>query len=81
MLGFKFCIFDQDNYTNWANGHQSGALFDSGLKTVGEVNTALSKAGTYFVVFSNKHAILFYQNGQRGSEIGLRQAGWLTVTA
>lgn len=58
--GIEVFIFDQDNYTNWSNGHDSAALFDSGLKTVGELNTALpSKAGTYYVVFSNKHAILF----------------------
>jgi hypothetical protein len=58
--GIEVFIFDQDNFTNWSNGHQSEYLFKSGLKTVGELNTALpSKAGTYYVVFSNKHAILF----------------------
>jgi hypothetical protein len=58
--GIEVFIFDQDNYTNWANGHESRALYNSGLKTVGDVDTALpSKAGTYYVVFSNKHAVLF----------------------
>jgi hypothetical protein len=58
--GIEVLIFDQDNYTNWANGHDSVSLYNSGLKTVGELNTGLpSKAGTYYVVFSNKHAIFF----------------------
>ena len=49
-------VFDHDNYINWNSGHASQSIFDSGLKTVGNVSTTFPKSGKYYVVVSNKQA-------------------------
>jgi hypothetical protein len=47
-------IFYGDNYTNWLYGNDSVALYDSGRRTMGEVQVRIEKPGTYFLIFQNK---------------------------
>ncbi len=49
-------VFDHDSYINWSTGHTTEKIFDSQLKTEGDVNASFSKSGKYYVVVSNKNA-------------------------
>jgi len=50
-------IFDSINYTNWSNGHQSSAFYNSGQVTVQNINTSLAP-GSYYLVFDNTFSTL-----------------------
>jgi len=52
--GVEAYIFDEDDYTNWLYGNDSIALYDSGRRTMGEVQVRIEKSGTYFLIFQNK---------------------------
>jgi len=52
--GVEAYIFDEDDYTNWLYGNDSVALYDSGRRTMGEVQVRIEKPGTYFLIFQNK---------------------------
>ena len=49
---------DKDNYINWENGHEARVYYNSGKITVGKIDLHLSP-GHYYLVFSNKFALLF----------------------
>jgi hypothetical protein len=51
-------ITDADNFENWKNGHQSRANYQSGRATVGNIELAISRPGTYYLVFNNKFSLL-----------------------
>jgi hypothetical protein len=47
-------IADQDNYTNWINGHQAQVFWGTqGKQTTGNLDVRL-RPGMYYLVFSNK---------------------------
>jgi hypothetical protein len=47
-------IADEENYTNWINGHQAQAFWTTqGKQTVGNIEARL-KPGMYYLAFSNK---------------------------
>ncbi len=52
--GIETFILDEDNYTNWMNRHEAQAIFQSGVKTVGDIQAAITKSGVYYVVFSDR---------------------------
>jgi hypothetical protein len=43
-------VMDQSDFTNWENGHQASALYDSGQETTGNFNVALTPGVTYDLV-------------------------------
>jgi hypothetical protein len=56
--GIETFILDEDNYTNWKNNHAAQALYQSGVKTVGDIQANIAKSGVYYVVFSDKKNFL-----------------------
>lgn len=46
-------VLSETDYINWKNNHSVSAIYSSGQVTVAELAVPLSKAGTYYVVFSN----------------------------
>jgi hypothetical protein len=47
-------IADEENYTNWINGHQAQAFWTTqGRQTTGNIEARL-KPGMYYLAFSNK---------------------------
>jgi hypothetical protein len=52
--GIEAFILDQDNYTNWRDGHQARVLYQSGVVTVGNVAASITTPGNYYVVFSGR---------------------------
>ncbi len=52
--GIEAFVFDEDNYRNWFDRHQSQSIFQSGAVTVGNVQVAIDMPGTYYVVFSGR---------------------------
>jgi hypothetical protein len=51
-------ITDADNFENWKNGHQSRVNYQSGRATVGNIELATSRPGTYYLVFNNRFSLL-----------------------
>lgn len=47
-------ILDGMGFTNWTNGHQTNTYYNSGQVTVGNINSAMTASGQYYLVFSNK---------------------------
>src|SRR5579862_7775865 len=45
---------NQDDLTNWQNGHAARCLYRSGRATVGTLDVPLVAAGTYVLVFDNR---------------------------
>lgn len=54
--GFFVYIFDDLNFRNWAARADSSKLYDSGGVVVGEIDQSIYSAGTYHLVFSNRHS-------------------------
>jgi hypothetical protein len=52
--GVEVYIFDSDNYSNWLYGNDSIARYDSGRRTMGDIQARIEKSGTYFLIFQNK---------------------------
>jgi hypothetical protein len=46
-------ILDEDGMTNWKNGHSTPTFYNSGRKTVGNIDVTLGE-GVYFLIFNNK---------------------------
>lgn len=55
----KVLVMSEEDYVNWANGHEANALYSSGRKTAGSFNLALREPGTYRVVYDNGFAFIF----------------------
>jgi len=52
-------VVNEDEYTNWQNGHPTKALYSSGKVTQDSINLTLpAEAATYYVVFNNKFSLL-----------------------
>jgi zinc-ribbon domain len=52
-------VLSADDFVNWQNRHEAKTLYNSGKVTVGTLNINLpAEAGTYYLVFNNKFAIL-----------------------
>jgi zinc-ribbon domain len=52
-------LLSADDFVNWQNGHAAKTLYNSGKVTVGTLNINLpADAGTYYLVFNNRFAIL-----------------------
>jgi hypothetical protein len=52
-------VLNQDEFTNWQNGHATSTRYNSGRVTAGEVATKLPDGtGTYYVIFNNKFSLL-----------------------
>lgn len=52
-------LLDQDQFTNWQNGHATPTYYNSGKVTVGDMNAVLpNDAGTYYLVFNNKFSLI-----------------------
>lgn len=52
-------ILSEDDFTNWQNGHESKAFYQSGKTTVGDISAILpNSAGTYYLVLNNKFSLL-----------------------
>jgi hypothetical protein len=56
--GIETFILDEDNYINWMNNHAAQALYQSGTKTVGDIQASIAKSGVYYVVFSDRKNFL-----------------------
>lgn len=52
----------RDDFTNWQSGNEARVIFQTGRKKVGDIDVSLKNAGTYDLVFSNKHAVLLLRN-------------------
>jgi hypothetical protein len=50
-------LADEDSFENWKNGHQAQVLYSTGQVTVGELNTPITKSGTYYFCLSNKFSM------------------------
>ena len=48
-------LFDEDDYTNWLYGNDSIALYDSGRRTMGEIQARIVKSGRYFLILQKLH--------------------------
>jgi hypothetical protein len=46
-------IFDEDDYANWLYGNDSIAIYDSGRRTMGEIQARIVKSGRYFLILQN----------------------------
>jgi hypothetical protein len=52
-------LLNDEQFTNWKNGHATPTYYNSGKTTVGDVQTALpAGVGTYYLVFNNKFSAL-----------------------
>jgi len=52
-------LVDEDQFTNWKNGHETPKFYSSGKVTVGDVNVTLpDDAATYYLVFDNRFSWL-----------------------
>lgn len=49
-------VFTDDEFVNWKNGGTASALFQSGPKTITNLDVALRDSGRFRVVISNRHA-------------------------
>ena len=47
-----------DEFQNWENGHQARVLFQTDKTTVATIDVPISKAGTYYLGFSNRFSTL-----------------------
>ena len=56
-----FVFATRDDFTNWQSGNAHRAIYQSGRTTVANIDVPL-KAGTYDLVFSNKHAVILLRN-------------------
>jgi hypothetical protein len=51
-------VVNQDEFTNWQNGHPTKAYYNSGKTTQDTINLTLpADAATYYVVFNNKFSL------------------------
>ena len=46
-------LFDEDDYANWLYGNDSIAIYDSGRRTMGEIQARIVKSGRYFLILQN----------------------------
>jgi zinc-ribbon domain len=52
-------VLSADDFVNWQNRHEAKTLYNSGKVTIGTLNINLpADAGTYYLVFNNRFAIL-----------------------
>jgi hypothetical protein len=52
-------LLNEDAFTNWKNGHQTNAIYNSGKVTQDSPNVNLpTDAGTYYLVFNNKFSLV-----------------------
>ncbi|MHB8217081.1 MAG: zinc ribbon domain-containing protein [Candidatus Sulfotelmatobacter sp.] len=52
-------VLSADDFVNWQNRHEAKTFYNSGKVTVGTINVNLpDDAGTYYLVFNNRFAIL-----------------------
>jgi hypothetical protein len=52
-------LLSADDFVNWQNRHEAKTFYNSGKVTVGTINVNLpADAGTYYLVFNNRFAIL-----------------------
>jgi|WetSurMetagenome_2_1015567.scaffolds.fasta_scaffold203187_2 hypothetical protein len=55
----RVIVMTQDDYTNFVNGHSSNCYYDSGKKTVSDLNVTLpSGSGSYTLVFDNTFSVV-----------------------
>ncbi|MGD0163715.1 MAG: hypothetical protein ABSB39_14710 [Candidatus Sulfotelmatobacter sp.] len=56
-------VLSADDFVNWQNRHEAKTFYNSGKVTVGTLNVNLpADAGTYYLVFNNRFAILAQKN-------------------
>jgi hypothetical protein len=52
-------LLNQDEFTNWQNGHATATFYNSGRVTVGDIDATLpNDAATYYLVFNNKFSLI-----------------------
>jgi hypothetical protein len=52
-------LLNEDAFTNWKNGHQTNAIYNSGKVTQDSPNVNLpTDAGTYYLVFNNRFSLV-----------------------
>ena len=51
-------IMTQTDFTNWQNGHQANAYYNSGQVTTDTPNVSLPAGQTYVLVFDNTYSLL-----------------------
>lgn len=52
-------LLNQDQFTNWQNGHATPTYYNSGRVTVGDIDATLpNDAGTYYLIFNNKFSLI-----------------------
>jgi hypothetical protein len=52
-------LLNQDQFTNWQNGHPTPTFYNGGRVTVGDIDATLpNEEGTYYLVFNNKFSML-----------------------
>jgi hypothetical protein len=52
-------LLNQDQFTNWQNGHATPTYYNSGRVTVGDIDATLpNDAGTYYLIFNNKFSMI-----------------------
>jgi hypothetical protein len=52
-------LLNDEQFTNWKNGHSTPTYYNSGKMTVGDVQAILpNEVGTYYLVFNNNFSLL-----------------------
>lgn len=51
-------VLDDMSFTNWINGHQVSALYNSGQLTTANISVSIATPGTYHLVFSNEFSVI-----------------------
>jgi hypothetical protein len=54
----KVYVFTDADFVNWANGHASQTLYESGQVSAADVKVPLPNPGAYYVVISNTFSLL-----------------------
>jgi len=55
-------VLDQTSFTNWQNGHQVSAIYNSGQLTTSSFSVSLPAGGTYYLVYSNTFSTFSSKN-------------------
>lgn len=54
----KVYVFSEADYLNWANGHASNPLYESGQVSAADLNVSLPGEGRYVLVLSNTFSLM-----------------------
>lgn len=54
----KVAILNEQEFTNWKNGHQASAYYSTGEKTTDTINTSIPSGTQIYLIYDNTYSLI-----------------------